>query len=64
MTQSELIIKSLTSVVTLAGILIGVYQFNKGQRKLQENELKQRAFELKKIHLGNQFEAISKFKEI
>ncbi|KZS41265.1 hypothetical protein AWE51_22950 [Aquimarina aggregata] len=64
MTQSELIIKSLTSVVTLAGILIGVYQFNKGQRKLQENELEQRAFELKKIHLGNQFEAISKFKEI
>ena len=51
-------------VRTVAGILIGVWQFNKGQKNMQNKELKQRQFELKKMQIGNQFEAIAKFKEL
>jgi hypothetical protein len=70
-TRVELAIKVISPILTLLGILFGVYQFNKGQESLQEKELvqqnkelQQRAFELEKMQLGNEFEAIAKFKEM
>jgi hypothetical protein len=64
MTIADVIIKVLPSVVMISGILIGVWQFNAGQKSLQNKEIAQRQFELKKMLVGNQFEAIAKFKEI
>jgi hypothetical protein len=63
-TKIELTLKIVVPIITVAGILIGVWQFNKGQMNMQNKELKQRQFELKKMHIGNQFEAIAKFKEL
>ena len=53
MTTEELIIKAATPIVTIIGILVGIWQFLRGQRNLQEKELQQR-----------RFEALAKFKEI
>jgi hypothetical protein len=63
-TKIELVIKIIGPIITVTGILIGVWQFNKGQRNMQIKELEQRQFELKKMQIGNQFEAIAKFKEL
>ncbi len=60
----DLTIKVIAPIITVAGILIGIWQFNKGQESLQTKELEQRQFELKKMQIGNQFEAIAKFKEL
>ena len=60
----ELVVKIVAPILTMAGILIGVWQFNEGQKNLQTKELEQRQFELEKMLIGNQFEAIAKFKEI
>jgi hypothetical protein len=60
----ELAVKIIAPFTMLIGILIGVWQFNVGQRNLQQKELDQRKFELEKMLIGNQFEAIAKFKEI
>lgn len=62
--KTDQIIKILTPILTIAGIIVGVWQFNKGQSILQKKELQQRQFELKKMLVGNQFEAIAKFKEL
>ena len=60
----ELAVKIIAPFIMLIGILIGVWQFNEGQRNLQQKELDQRNFELEKMLIGNQVEAIAKFKEI
>lgn len=60
----ELFVKVLGPVLTVAGILVGVHQFNTGQKNLQKKEFQQRQFELQKMLIGNQFEAIAKFKEL
>jgi len=44
----ELAVKIIAPFIMLIGILIGVWQFNEGQRNLQQKELIQRNFELKK----------------
>jgi hypothetical protein len=62
-TEIELAVKIMTPIVTIAGILFGVWQFTKGQENLQKKELEQRQFELKKMQMGKEFEAIAKFKE-
>ena len=64
MSTTEVIVKLTVPTITLIGILVGVWQFNKGQKSLQDKELSQRKFELKKMLIGNEFEAIAKFKEI
>jgi len=64
MTKVEMFIKIFAPILTLTGILVGVWQFNKGQEELQKRELVQRKFELKKMLIGNQFEALTKFKEL
>jgi hypothetical protein len=43
----------LPSIITICGILVGIWQFNKGQKDLQSRELAQR-----------EFEAVAKFKEL
>lgn len=63
-TRIELAAKIIAPLITIAGILVGVMQFNKGQENLQRKELEQRQFELRKMQIGNQFEAIARFKEI
>jgi len=62
--KAELWIKLFTPVITIAGILIGIWQFNEGQKTLQEKALAQREHELQKLMIGNQFEALARFKEI
>lgn len=52
-TKIELAIKIISSLITAAGILIGVWQFNLAQKNMQQKELEQR-----------QFEAIAKFKDM
>jgi hypothetical protein len=63
-TRVELAAKIITPLLTIAGILVGVMQFNKGQENLQRKELEQRQFELQKMQIGNQFEAVARFKEM
>lgn len=60
----ELAAKIIGPLITIVGILVGVMQFNKGQENLQRKELEQRQFELKKMQLSSQFEAMAKFKEL
>lgn len=60
----DLAAKLIAPLITIAGLLVGVMQFNKGQENLQQKELAQRRFELKKMEIGNQFEAIVRFKEM
>ncbi len=43
----------LPSIITFCGIIVGIWQFNQGQKDLQSRELAQR-----------EFEAIAKFKEV
>lgn len=64
MSNIEWIIIVAGPIITVGGIVAGVWQFNKGQKNLQKNELRQRKFELEKMSIGNEFEAIAKFKEI
>ncbi len=45
----DLIIKVIVPIITVAGILIGIWQFNTGQERLQKEELIQRQFELPPI---------------
>ena len=51
-------------MVTIAGILAGVWQFNEGQRNMQEKELEHRRFELEKMMIANRLDAIASFKEL
>ncbi len=60
----ESAVKIIVPIITVAGILIGIWQFNEGQKNMQTKELEQRQFELKKMQIGNEFEAIAKFKEL
>ncbi len=60
----ELTFKILSPIIMITGILVGIWQFNKGQKDLQKKEIEQRQFELKKMLVGNQFEFIAKFKEL
>jgi hypothetical protein len=62
--KMEFATKIIGPVITITGILIGVMQFNSGQKVLQQKELEQRQFELKKMQVGNQLEALTMFKEI
>jgi hypothetical protein len=63
-TMTNIANQIISPLITISGILIGVWQFNQGQKNLQEKELEQRRFELTKMQVGSEFEAIAKFKEI
>lgn len=60
----ELTIKILTSVITLATVIIGIWQFNKGQAELKDREITQRKFELTKMNNQATIETLTKFKEM
>ena len=62
--KMENISRIIASLVAVIGILVGVWQFNKGQKNLQQKELQQRKFEMEKMMMANQFQAIARFKEI
>ena len=62
--KSELIVKIVSSILTLATVLIGVWQFTKGQKELKEREIEQRNFELTKINNQATAEVLLKFKEL
>ena len=51
-------------MLTLATVIVGVWQFNKGQRELKEREIEQRNFELTKMNNQATIETLSKFKEL
>lgn len=60
----ELLIKVSGSLLTLATVVIGVSQFNKGQKELKEREIAQRQSELTKMKTQAIIETLSKFKEL
>jgi hypothetical protein len=60
----DLIIKVGGSILTLATVVIGVSQFNKGQKDLKEREIAQRRSELSKMKTEAVIETLSKFKEL
>ena len=60
---TDMWIKIITPIVTVGGILVGIWQFIKSQRNLQNKELEQRKFEMEKMLLNNESNAIAKFKE-
>ncbi|MCW3090749.1 MAG: hypothetical protein JWP81_1818 [Ferruginibacter sp.] len=60
----ELLIKIITALVTLATVIIGVWQFNNGQRQVKEREIQQRKFEIDKMNNQASIETLTKFKEI
>ena len=61
--RTELTIKIISSVITLATVVIGVWQFNAGQKEIKEREIQQRKFELEKMNNQAIIETLSKFKE-
>ncbi len=62
--KTELSVKVFTAVLTLATVIIGVWQFNKGQKEIKEREIVQRNFELTKMSKQASLDALAKFKEI
>ena len=60
---TDMWIKIITPIVTVGGILVGIWQFIKSKRNLQNKELEQRKFEMEKMLLNNESNAIAKFKE-
>ncbi|HVE58389.1 MAG TPA: hypothetical protein VNB22_16270 [Pyrinomonadaceae bacterium] len=60
----ELIAGIVTPLLALATVLIGIWQFNKGQRELKDREINQRNFELEKMNNQANLETLSKFKEL
>lgn len=59
----DVIIKILPSVITFLSVIIGVWQFNKGQKQIKEREIEQRKYETGKLHLQASLDALAKFKE-
>jgi hypothetical protein len=62
--KTELTIKVASSILTLATVLIGIWQFNAGQREIKEREIEQRNFELSKMNNQATIEVLLRFKEI
>lgn len=60
----ELIIQAATALLTLATVMVGIWQFNKGQIDIKTREIEQRNFELEKMTNQATIETLSKFKEI
>ncbi len=60
----ELIIKIVAPLLTLVTVVVGVWQFNEGQKRLKEREIEQRNFELTKMNNQATIESLSKFKEM
>lgn len=59
----ELIIKIVSPLLTLVAVIVGIWQFNSGQRALKEREIEQRNFELSKMNNAATIEMGTKFKE-
>lgn len=59
----DVVIRIATSIVTLITVIIGVWQFNKGQSQIKERDIEQRRFEMEKMDKQASIETITKFKE-
>ncbi len=57
------ILKVLTPLLTLITVIVGVYQFNKGQKENKEKEFNIRKLETEKMNNQLNREILSKFKE-
>jgi hypothetical protein len=57
-------IRILSAVITLATVIVGVWQFNRGQREMKEREIEQRKFEIEKMNNQASIETLTKFKEM
>ena len=57
-------VEILGPVLTLIAVIVGIWQFNKGQRDLKEKEIQQRKAELEKMNNQASIEVLAKFKEL
>lgn len=62
--QIDIFIKVITPIIGFIAILIGVWQFTKGQSQLKEKEIEQRKSELQKMNEQSSLDLLAKFKEI
>lgn len=60
----DLLIRIGSPIITLATVLIGIWQFNQGQKELKEREIEQRNFEMAKINNQATADVLLKFKEL
>ena len=60
----DITIRILSAVITLATVVVGVWQFNKGQSEMKEREIEQRKFELEKMNNQASIETLTRFKEM
>ncbi|MBC7886674.1 MAG: hypothetical protein H7Z13_02215 [Ferruginibacter sp.] len=59
----ETFLKLFTPILTLATVMVGVYQFNEGQKENKTRELNMRQMEIDKMNNQLNREILAKFKE-
>jgi hypothetical protein len=59
----EIFIKLLPSIITLAAVVAGIWQFNAGQKENKTRELNMRQMEIEKMNNQSNREILAKFKE-
>lgn len=60
----ELLVKVVGTLLTFFTVIIGIWQFNKGQRDLKDRDIEQRKAELTELSAKASIEMLSKFKEL
>lgn len=61
--STDTLLKVLGMITPLLTVIIGVWQFNKGQKLIKEKEIEQRKFEINKLNQQYTAENLKKFKE-
>ena len=61
--RSDFMLRFFTPILTLITVIVGVYQFNKGQKENKDREIGMRQMEIRKMTFETNREILSKFKE-